>query len=114
MSNNDLPRVDDILPKLFELLADGKIHTYDEAIEKLADLFNLTEEQRTRTNPTNNNNSFGNLINMARAEMSRSKTGEMISTGEFRLTPCGGFVLRRYLAEISTTFLKNFECPSRF
>lgn len=107
-TNDDLPSVDDILPELFDLLSDGEVHTYSEALEVLADTFSLTVEQRNRTNPANNNSSFGNRINMARQKLTRSKTGETLSTGRFRLTECGKHVYRTHGSRISVKFLEGY------
>jgi restriction system protein len=67
---DDMPRKEDILSPLLRTIQNsgGRVKP-QEAVNKLADHFRLTEDQRTRLNPSGTNNMFYNRVNWARLQL---------------------------------------------
>lgn len=110
MPNDDLPSVDSLVPQVLEFLADGKTHNRAEVMQHLADKNNLSQEQRLRKTGINNL-AFGNRIDWVRSHFTRCGIITTPAAGSFRLTDCGGEVLKNHIAEVNVVFLNSFRCP---
>ncbi len=110
MPNDNFPEVNALMPVVLQLLGDNQPHTRDEVIAYLCDKFNLTPQQRAQRTASNTL-VIGNHLDWVRSSFTRAALITTPRKGVFQITPCGQYVLRKYLAELSVTFLNGFRCP---
>ena len=103
-----IPDFQTIMLPLLKLAADGSEHSIRNAIEKLADDFNLTEEERKTLLPSGRQPTFDNRVGWARTYMQKAGLLEYVKRGYFRLTDRGQKVLAGNPKNINITFLERF------
>jgi len=93
---------------LLQFAGDRKEHSLREAIEALADEFNLTDGERRELLPSGQQATFDNRVGWARTYMKKAGLVESTRRGYFRITERGLDVLRRNPPEINIAYLNQF------
>ena len=103
-----IPDYQSLMLPLLSLAADQEEHSLREAIENLADLFELTDEQRRDLLPSGQQATFDNRVGWARTYMKKAGLLESTRRGYFRITERGLKVLKRNPKAINISFLRQF------
>lgn len=104
-----IPDYQTIMLPLLKLLKDGNELTLRECIEKLADHFNLSKEERTQLLPSGQQAVFENRVGWARTYLKKACLLESPRRGVVRVTQRGRDVLSKNLSQIDNKFLMQFE-----
>lgn len=83
-------------------------------VERLADLFNLTPEQRSDLLPSKRQTTFANRVHWAKSYLGKAGLIELTKRGHFRITESGRTVLKNTPAKIDISFLKQFPAFLEF
>lgn len=97
-----------MLPFL-EILGDKKEHSLQEMYERLADHFNLTEEDKKERVPSGKQLKYHNRISWARTYLKKAGLIKNVSRGKFVITERGLRVLRENLEKVDIKYLQQFE-----
>ncbi|MFN6483712.1 MULTISPECIES: restriction endonuclease [unclassified Nostoc] len=103
-----IPNYQNIMLPLLKYALDGQEHSMREAIEVLADQFNLSEDERKELLPSGQQPLFDNRVGWARTYL--KKAGLLVDPkrGYFEITEQGIKVARQPLQEIDVQFLNQF------
>jgi restriction system protein len=103
-----IPDYQSIMLPLLQFSGDQREHSLREAIEVLADQFNLTDEERKELLPSGQQATFDNRVGWARTYL--KKAGLMVSTrrGYFQITERGREILKDPPEKITARYLKQF------
>jgi restriction system protein len=93
---------------LLKFAGDQREHSLREAIEKLAEEFGLTDEERKELLPSGQQTTFDNRVGWARTYLKKANLIDSPRRGYFRITGRGLDVLKQNLQEIDNAFLKQF------
>jgi restriction system protein len=88
-----IPGFQEIFHPLLELASDGEIHTLQEAYERLADHFELTDEERKQLLPSGRQATFANRTGWARTYLEKAGLLSKPGRGQFQITAEGSQVL---------------------
>ncbi|MCK5732681.1 MAG: restriction endonuclease [Candidatus Latescibacteria bacterium] len=104
-----IPDYQTLLLPLLELASDGEEHSLKEAREKMADHFELGQDERRKLLPGGTQTVIYNRTGWARTYL--KKAGILIDPkrGYFKITECGKELLRMNPSEINVEMLKQFE-----
>jgi restriction system protein len=103
-----IPDFQTIMLPLLRFLVDAKEHTNQDAIDSLAQAFDLSEEDRKKMLPSGQQHVFDNRVAWARAHMKMAGLIENTSRGVFRITDRGKQVLSQAPSKINLRFLRQF------
>ncbi len=103
-----IPDYQTVMFPLLELAADRKEHRFRDAIEELADHFNLTEDERTQLLPSGSQATFNNRVGWARTYMKKAGLLESPKRGYFRITDTGMQALSTKPRSINVKFLEQY------
>lgn len=103
-----IPDFQTIMLPLLRMTGDGEVHSINEAVEKLADHFSLTEEERTELLPSGQQPRFYNRVGWARTYLKKAGLLEDPRRGHFRITERGRKVLRQRPSRIDRELLEQF------
>jgi restriction system protein len=103
-----IPDFQMILLPLMQLTADGKEHSTSEAIDRLAAVFHLSEEERRELLPSGRQAKFDNRVGWARTHLSKAGLLERTGYGKFRIADRGRDVLRQQPDAINMKLLEQF------
>jgi restriction system protein len=103
-----IPDYQSIMLPLLELAGDRSEHSLREAIEALADQFDLTDEERRELLPSGRQATFDNRVGWARTYMKKAGLLRSPKRGHFQITERGLEVLGENPTEISAAFLRRF------
>jgi restriction system protein len=95
-----------MLPVL-EDAADGEVRI-GASIERLADRFQLSSEQRAELLPSKRQTTFANRVHWAKSYLGKAGLIELTKRGHFKITQAGRGVLESPPAKIDIAFLKKF------
>jgi restriction system protein len=104
-----VPDYQSFMLPLLKLASDGREHSLREAIELVAQQFNLTEEDKKELLPSGRQYKLNNRVSWARTYLTKAGLLEKSGRGKFRITGRGIDVLRQNPAEITSKFLEQFE-----
>lgn len=93
---------------LMEIAADGQVHRIHDAIEFLAELYGLSDEDRREMLPSGKQTLLYNRVGWARTYLEKAGLLHKPGRGLFQITPRGLDVLRRG-ETINTAFLHRFS-----
>jgi len=96
-----------MLPLLL-LASDGQEHSLREAIEKLADEFDLNDKERKELLPSGSQATFDNRVGWARTYMKKAGLVESTRRGYFRITSKGQEALEENPKRINVKFLERY------
>ena len=93
---------------LLKYAADGKDHPIREAIEALADQFNLTEQEKRELLPSGQQAIFDNRVAWARTYMKKAGLLEAPRRGHIQITKRGMDVIAQRPPRVDVDFLEQF------
>ena len=91
----------------------GALHTQD-AIEKLAEIYNLTEEERAHLLPSGKQRTFDNRVHWAKSYLKQAGLLKYPSRGIFELTEEGRRLLSTDIELINNNYLRRYESFQAF
>lgn len=103
-----VPDYQTVMLPLLRFAADEKEHSVREAIEELADQFNLSEEERKELLPSGRQATFDNRVGWARTYMKKAGLLESPRRGRFKITSKGLEALEKNPQEINVKFLEQY------
>ncbi|MBD2491987.1 restriction endonuclease [Aulosira sp. FACHB-615] len=103
-----IPDYQAIMLPLLKFTIDQKEHSLREAIEALADHFQLTDEERKELLPSGRQPTFDNRVGWARTYLKKAGLVESTKRGYFRITDRGIETINTNPVEINAKFLKQF------
>jgi len=104
-----IPKYEEIMLPLLELSSDNKEYHVQEAYDKLAKKFGLTEEEREESLPSGAQSLFENRVGWARTYLVKAGLLESKKRGYFNITKRGLDVLKENLEEINSEYLKKYQ-----
>lgn len=104
-----IPTYDKIMLPILQLASDGEEHHIRNAIDRLANYFELTPEERTELLPSGRQATFDNRTHWARTYLVKAGLLESTGRGLFRITERGFNVIEANPARIDRKFLSQFE-----
>ncbi len=104
-----IPDYQSIMLPLLQLAGDGREHVIGDAIERLAEYFQLTDEDRRELLPSGQQARFDNRTHWARTYLKQAGLLESAGRGRFRITSRGSDVLNSRPDFIDNAFLRQFD-----
>jgi len=104
-----IPDYQSIMLPLLKFASDGMEHRTRDAINRLADLFNLTDDERKEMLPSGAARLFDNRVGWATTYLKKAGLIEAIKRGVFQITERGKAVLSQSPDKIDTAFLEQFD-----
>ena len=109
-----IPDYQSIMLPLLKLAGDNQIHQVHDAVARLAQEFNLADEEKQERIPSGRVSRFHNNVTWARTYMKKAGLLEDPRLGQFRITERGCNVLANKPAAINTKFLQQFDEFNKF
>lgn len=103
-----IPDYQKIMLPLLKYASDSKKHSMREAIEALADLFNLNNDERKELLPSGQQPVFDNRVGWAKTYLTKAGLLAIPQRGFFEITEKGKQVLSQPITEIDVKFLSQF------
>ena len=103
-----VPDFQTLMLPLLRITADQHEHVISEVVQRLAEEFQLTPQDRKQLLPSGTQPTFDNRIRWSRTYLSKSGLLESVGRGRFRITKRGLDVLASRPAAINIGFLKQF------
>lgn len=103
-----IPDFQTIMLPLVQFASDGQEHSLREAIDYLADYFQLTKEERKELLPSGRQATFDNRVGWSRTHLAKAGLLNSTRRGYFQITNLGQEVLARKPGVINMAFLKRF------
>jgi len=103
-----IPDYQSIMLPLLKFAGDKKEHSIREAIEYIANSFNLTEEERREVLPSGQQYIIDNRVGWARTYLKKAGLLESTKRSYFKITDLGLEVLQKAPKEINVKFLEQF------
>lgn len=103
-----IPDFQSIMLPLLEYAGDGKEHYLREAITSLAEVFNLSNEERKELLSSGQQAVFDNRVGWARTHLKKAGLLESPKRGFFQITDRGKEILKLNPPEINVKFLNQF------
>ena len=89
-----IPDFQSVMRPLMDVISDGKEHSMREALDRLADHFELAEEERKRLLPSGQQEVFTNRVAWAKTHLRMAGLIEATARGVFKITPRGQELLQ--------------------
>ena len=103
-----IPNYQTVMLPLLSLAADREEHRLRDAIEQLADHFDLTEDERKKLLPSGSQATFDNRVGWARTYMKKAGLLESPRRGYFRITDRGLQTLEQKPEMVNVKFLEQY------
>jgi restriction system protein len=103
-----IPDFQSIMLPLLQYAGDGKEHSLRDAITCLADVFNLSDEERKELLSSGQQAVFDNRVGWARTHLKKAGLLESPKRGFFQITNRGKEILKQNHPEINVKFLNQF------
>ena len=103
-----VPDFQSVMLPLLELASDGQEHVVAEAVDRLAEHFDLSDEDRREMLPSGTQRRFDNRVAWSRSYLKQAHLLEYPGRGKFRLTERGRQVLNEKPDRINIPFLMRF------
>jgi restriction system protein len=103
-----IPDYQTVMLPLLRLAGDGQEHSVREAIETLADNFDLSEDERKELLPSGGQATFDNRVGWARTYMKKAGLLESPRRGFFRITTRGRKALAENPKALNAKFLERY------
>ena len=104
-----IPDYQTIMLPLLEFASDGEEHHLSNAVNKLAQYFQLNESDLEELLPSGSQTVFRNRVSWANTYLKKAKLLQSTRRGYFAITPRGYDVLEQEPEYIDNTYLKQFE-----
>lgn len=103
-----IPDFQTIMLPLVQFASDGKEHSLREAIDYLANYFQLTKEERKELLPSGRQATFDNRVGWSRTHLAKAGLLNSTRRGYFEITQLGKQVLDQKPDAINMAFLKQY------
>lgn len=103
-----IPDFQTIMLPLVQFASDGKEHSLREAIDYLANYFQLTKEERKELLPSGRQATFDNRVGWSRTHLTKAGLLNSTRRGYFEITQLGQQVLAQKPDLINVAFLKQY------
>jgi restriction system protein len=103
-----IPDYQTVMLPLLRFAADGQEHSLREAIEKLADHFDLSDDERKELLPSGRQATFDNRVGWARTYMKKAELLHTPRRGYFTITDAGIQALKDNPEAINRKFLERY------
>ncbi|MFM9158965.1 MAG: winged helix-turn-helix domain-containing protein, partial [Dolichospermum sp.] len=103
-----IPDFQAIMLPLLQYASDGKEHSLRDAITYLADVFNLSDDERKELLSSGQQAVFDNRVGWARTHLKKAGLLESPKRGFFQITNRGKEILKQNNPEINVKFLNQF------
>lgn len=103
-----IPDFQTLMLPLLQLSGDGEIHYIHDAVEQLAEQFNLSDEERGRLLPSGQQPIFYNRVGWARTYLKKAGLLEDPKRGYFKITEKGKAALSNKPGNIDMKYLRRF------
>jgi len=103
-----VPDFQTIMLPLLKLAADGKEHSFSEAIDALAQYFKLNENDRKELLPSGKQRKFDNRVSWARTYLQKALLLSSTGRSKFCITERGIKTLQENLFSINVKYLEHF------
>lgn len=103
-----IPDYQTLMLPVLRLASDGKEHRFRDAIDSLADEFQLTEDERKELLPSGTQALFTNRVGWARSYMKQAGLLDSPKRGYFTITPAGRELLDSGVTHIDNTLLLKY------
>lgn len=103
-----IPSFQDFILPLLELLQDGKAYKISDVREKLAEYFNITEDEKKILLPSGRQEVYKNRIGWARTYLYNAGLIERLDRGVYKITERGLEVLKEKPSRIDVNYLMKF------
>ena len=104
-----IPDYQTVMLPLLRLAADGSEHKFRDAVEKLAQEFRLTSEERSELLPNGTAPLFDNRVGWARTYLKQAGLLSSARRGLFRITELGKALLAKEPQRIDVELLNQYE-----
>ncbi len=104
-----IPDYQTIMKPFLQYHVDGQEHSFRETVEKLADTFGLTTQEKKELLPSGQQSIFDNRVGWARTYLKKAILIESPRRGYNRITPRGLDTLKQNATKIDTKYLCQFE-----
>ena len=109
-----IPDYQSLMLPLLQLTADGVDHKFREAVEQLAENFQLTESERSELLPSGTAFLFDNRVGWARTYLKQAGLLEAPKRGVFRISPLGHQLLNKKPQRIDLELLLQYDAFRSF
>jgi len=103
-----VPDYQSLMLPLLKIAGDGNEHSKNEVIERLAQQFGLSENERNEMLPSGTQRKFDNRVSWARTYMQKALLLSSSGRSKFRITERGMQVLKANPPTINDKFLRQF------
>ena len=103
-----IPDFQSMMLPLLKFLGDGKEHALQEALDHLAQKFDLSEDELNHFLPSGKQTTFYNRVGWARTYLSKSRLIEMPRRSYYRITERGRKVLQEQPNRVDMKYLRKF------
>lgn len=103
-----VPDFQTLMLPFLRAVGDGRERRTGEMIERLADEFHLTQDEREELLPSGTQRRFNNRVNWVAAHFRKAGLIESLGPGRFRITPRGASILISKPAKIDVRFLSQY------
>jgi restriction system protein len=103
-----IPKYESIMLPLLKFAGDNQEHSMREAIEHIADIFNLSDQDRKELLPSGSQYTIDNRVGWAKIYLQKAGLLESPKRSYFKITPLGLDVLKQNPPEINVKFLEQF------
>lgn len=104
-----IPDYQTLMLPLLRFARDGAEHPFREALDKLADEFSLTDDERAELLPSGTAHVFGSRVGWARSYLKQAGVLEAPKRGVFRITVAGKALLDTNPVKIDNNLLNQYE-----
>ena len=104
-----IPKYDEMMLPLLQLLADGQEHHQRDLTARLGDHFKLTDEERNLMLPSTQSTYLRNRQGWAGFHLRRAGLAELTREATLRITPSGAELLKASPPRIDRSVLMHFE-----
>jgi restriction system protein len=104
-----IPGYQEFMLPLVKLAADGAEHKITDAIDSLADQFDVSEQERETLLPSGTQTRLYNRVTWALTYLTKSLLLEKTARGRFKIAPRGADVLKQNPKRIDNMFLMQFD-----
>lgn len=102
-----IPDFQSVMRPLLDVISDGKEHSMREALDRLANHFQLAEEERKRLLPSGQQEVFTNRVAWAKTHLRMAGLIEATARGVFKITARGQQVLQTIQNRIDIRLLQK-------
>ena len=104
-----IPDYQTLMLPLLRLARDGAERPFRDAVDKLADEFALTDDERSELLPSGTAHVFGSRVGWARSYLKQAGLLEAPKRGVFRITPEGKALLAKNPVRVDNSLLNQYE-----